>query len=62
MNIGQTLKMRNAPSGQTGSVITEIPYGTKLILISKTNASYWYCSTEDGDKKGYLYNGYLIEL
>lgn len=62
MKLGQTLKMRNAPSGQSGSVIAEIPCSTKLILLNKTNASYWYCSTEDGDKKGYLYNGYLNEL
>lgn len=62
MKLGQTLKMRNAPSGQTGTVIAEIPYGTKLILLNKANASYWYCSTEDGDKRGYLYNGYLVEL
>lgn len=61
MKLGQTLKMRNAPSGKTGSVIMEIPYGTKLILKSKTNSAYWYCSTEDG-VCGYLYNGYLIEL
>ena len=62
MKLGQTLKMRNAPSGQTGSIITEIPYGTKLILISKTNASYWQCKTEDDKFTGYLYNGYLNEL
>lgn len=62
MKLGQTLHMRNAPSGKSGSIIAEIGFGEKLILISKTNASYWYCSTLNGDKKGYLYNGCLIEL
>jgi N-acetylmuramoyl-L-alanine amidase len=62
MSYGQTLKMRDKPNGKEGSVITEIPYNTKLILKSKTNSAYWMCSTLDGIYTGYLFNGYLVEL
>lgn len=62
MAFGQTLKMRDKPNAKEGSIIKEIPYGTRLILKSKTNSSFWYCATEDGKYFGYLHNAYLIEL
>lgn len=62
MTYGQTLKMRDKPSAKEGSIITEIPYGTKLVLKSKANSSFWYCATLDGMYFGYLHNAYLVEL
>ena len=62
MAIGQTLKMREKPNAKEGSIITEIPYGTKLILKSKSNSSFWYCATIDGKYFGYMHNAYLNEI
>ena len=54
--------MRDKPNAKEGSIITEIPYGTKLILKSKSNSSFWYCTTIDGKYFGYLHNAYLNEI
>lgn len=62
MTYGQTLKMRSLPDSQTGAVIREIPYNTKLALISKDASGFWLCRTMDGEAQGYLHSAYLIEL
>lgn len=62
MTHGQTLKMRDAADAKSGSIVTEISYGEQLILISKTNSSFWLCRTLDGRFQGYMHNAYLNEL